>query len=34
MFTLMRFAFRIDIHIELSHRTDKNFPAAGSFAAR
>jgi hypothetical protein len=26
MFTLMRFAFRIGIHIELSHRTDKNFP--------
>jgi hypothetical protein len=26
MFTLMRFAFRIRIHIELSHRTDKNFP--------
>ena len=25
MFTLMRFVFRIGIHIELSHRTDKNF---------
>ena len=26
MFTLMRFAFRIGIHIELSHQTGKNFP--------
>lgn len=26
MFSLMRFAFRIGIHIELSHQTDKNFP--------
>lgn len=26
MFALIRFAFRIGIHIELSHRTDKNFP--------
>jgi|HubBroStandDraft_2_1064218.scaffolds.fasta_scaffold413781_1 hypothetical protein len=25
MFTLMRFAFRIGIHIEFSYRTDKNF---------
>jgi hypothetical protein len=26
MFTLMRFAFGIGIHIEISHQTDKNFP--------
>jgi hypothetical protein len=26
MFTLMRFAFRIGVHIELSHQTEKNFP--------